>query len=127
MGRRYDPRREVTDVIPVEARELQMIARIAKKLKLQRIQQKREESNSSRNFWKTKCRWMSTKILWSLPTVSIGIIISSSVTCNMHSVYFICTNSATSNVHTVYLICTKNATCNVPPVYFICTNPSVQL
>ena len=42
----------VADASPVVARELQRIARIAKKPKLQRTQQKREESDFSINFRK---------------------------------------------------------------------------
>ena len=55
----------------------------------------------------------STIIICSMPpTVTIIGVLASSVTCNVHMVYFICTN---------------NATCNMHPVYFICTNPSVSI
>ena len=79
------------------------ITRISKKLELQRTQQKQNTAETS-DVWKTNSRGISTIMPLSLPTVSIRII-SSSITCNMHLVYFICINNVTCKVHLVYFIC----------------------
>ena len=85
---------------------------------------KNQSTAETTDIWKTKSRGISTIMTLSLLTVSIRII-SSSVTCNIHPVYFIWINNVTFNVHLVYFIYTNNITCNVHLLYFICTNPSV--